>query len=66
MVSFGTVSLQQLRRVALPALLMKNMNVSEGDSLAVWFDPESKAALLVKLDPAELPVQKSEKKARSR
>lgn len=32
-VSFGTVSLQQLRRVALPALLTENMKISEGDEL---------------------------------
>jgi len=65
-VSFGTVSLQQLRRVALPALLTENMNISEGDELAIWFDPDCKAAVLVKVDDANYPVRKPAKKARLR
>lgn len=65
-VSFGTVSLQQLRRVALPALLMENMDVREGDELAIWFDPDSKAAVLMKVDRADHLVRKPVKKARSR
>jgi bifunctional DNA-binding transcriptional regulator/antitoxin component of YhaV-PrlF toxin-antitoxin module len=65
-VSFGTVSLQQLRRIALPALLTENMNLSEGDELAIWFDPDCKAAVLVKVDRADHLVRKSAKKAPSR
>ena len=62
----GKVSLQQLRRIALPSILTENMELDEGDELAVYYDPDSKAAVLVKADVANQPVAKYVKKARTR
>ena len=65
-VSFGTVSVQKLRRVVIPPHLAENMNIVEGDELAVFFDPESKAAVLVKAEAITQPRRKLAAKARSR
>jgi hypothetical protein len=42
------------------------MNIVEGDELAVFFDPETKAAVLVKADAATRPAPKATAKVRSR
>lgn len=65
-VKCGTVSLQQLRRIALPTVLTENMEIGEGDELSVYYDPDSKAAVLVKADAVSQPVAKYVKKARTR
>ena len=65
-VSFGTVAVQKLRRVVIPPHLAENMNIVEGDELAVFFDPESKAAVLVKAEAVTQPAGKRTAKARSR
>lgn len=65
-VSFGTVSVQKLRRVAIPPHLAENMNIVEGDELAVFFDPDSKAAVLVKAEAVTQPAGKPTRKVPSR
>lgn len=65
-VSFGTVSVQKLRRVTIPPHLAENMNIVEGDELAVFFDPDSKAAVLVKAEAVTQPAGKPTAKVRSR
>ncbi len=65
-VSFGTVSVQKLRRVVIPPHLAENMNIVEGDELAVFFDPDSKAAVLVKAEAVIQPASKPTGKVRSR
>jgi hypothetical protein len=42
------------------------MELGEGDELAVYYDPDSKAAVLVKADIASQPAAKYVKKARTR
>ena len=65
-VKCGTVSLQQLRRIALPTVLTENMEIGEGDELTVYYDPDSKAAVLIKSEVLQQPVAKYTKKARVR
>jgi len=65
-VKCGRVSLQQLRRIALPTILTENMEIGEGDELTVYYDPDSKAAVLVKTEVARQPTAKYAKKGRAR
>ena len=58
--------MQQLRRIALPPILTDNMGIEEGDELVLYFDPDSKAAVLVKADAQTQPAVKPAKKARAR
>ena len=62
----GKVSLQQLRRIALPPILIENMGIAEGDELMLYFDPDNKAAVLVKAEIAKQPTAKYAKKGRTR
>lgn len=62
----GKVSLQQLRRIALPPILTENMGIAEGDELMLYFDPDNNAAVLVKADAQSQPAAKPAKKARTR
>jgi bifunctional DNA-binding transcriptional regulator/antitoxin component of YhaV-PrlF toxin-antitoxin module len=57
-VRFGTVAVQKLRRVVIPPHLAENMNIVEDDELAVFFDPDSKAAVLVKAEAVTQPAGK--------
>jgi bifunctional DNA-binding transcriptional regulator/antitoxin component of YhaV-PrlF toxin-antitoxin module len=65
-VSFGTVSVQKLRRVTIPPHLAENMNIGVGDELAVFFDPDCKAAVFVKAEADKRPADKPAKKVRPR
>ncbi len=65
-VKCGRVSLQQLRRIALPTILTENMEIGEGDELAIYYDPDRKAAVLVKAEIAKQPTAKYAKKGRTR
>lgn len=58
--------MQKLRRVTIPPHLAENMNIVEGDELAVFFDPDSKAAVLVKAESVTQPAVKATAKVRSR
>lgn len=58
--------MQKLRRVVIPPHLAENMNIVEGDELAVFFDPDSKAAVLVKAEAVTQPARKPAAKVRSR
>ena len=58
--------MQKLRRVAIPPHLAENMNIVEGDQLAVFFDPDSKAAVLVKAEAVTKPAGKPTTKVPSR
>lgn len=42
--------MQNLRRVVVPSHLAENMNIIEGDELAVFFDPDSKASVPVEAE----------------
>ncbi len=65
-VSFGRVPVQKLRRVVIPPHWAENMNIVEGDELAVFFDPDSKAAVFMKAEAVTQPVGKPTAKVRSR
>ena len=47
-VSFGTKSIQKMKRVSLNHSLLDNLNVSEGDAVDLYFDTEEKAIIIKK------------------
>jgi len=57
---------QKLRRVVIPPHLAENMNIVEGDELAVFFDPDSKAAVFVKTEAVSQPLRRQAGKVPSR
>jgi len=54
------------RRVVIPPHLAENVNIVERDELAAFFDPESKAAVLVKAEAVTQPAGKPTRKVPSR
>jgi len=47
-VSFGTKSIQKLKRVSLNHSLLDNLDVREGDTVDLYFDTEEKAIIIKK------------------
>ncbi len=64
--SFHAVSMHMRRRVVIPPHLAENVNIVERDELAAFFDPESKAAVLVKAEAVTQPAGKPTRKVPSR
>ena len=58
--------MQKLRRVVIPPHSAEDMNIFEGDEFAVFFDPDSKAAVLVKAEAVTQPAGKPTAKVPSR
>lgn len=52
-VKCGTVALQQLRRIALPTVITENLDLREGDHLTLYYDPDTKAAILTKAEASK-------------
>lgn len=49
-VSFGSRIVQKLKRISLDHNLLDNLQVREGDSVDLYFDPEEKAIVIKKSD----------------
>jgi len=47
-VSFGRRIVQKLKRISLDHNLLNNLQVREGDSVDLYFDPEDKAIVIKK------------------
>ena len=47
-VSFGRRIVQKLKRISLDHNLLDNLQVREGDSVDLYFDPEDKAIVIKK------------------
>jgi hypothetical protein len=47
-VSFGSRIVQKLKRISLNHHLLDNLQVREGDSVDLYFDPEEKAIVIKK------------------
>lgn len=47
-VSFGSRIVQKLKRISLDHNLLDNLQVREGDSVDLFFDPEDKAIVIKK------------------
>lgn len=47
-VSFGRRIVQKLKRISLDHNLLDNLQVREGDSVDLYFDPEEKAIVIKK------------------
>ncbi len=47
-VSFGSRIVQKLKRISLNHNLLDNLQVREGDSVDLYFDPEEKAIVIKK------------------
>jgi len=47
-VSFGSRIVQKLKRISLDHNLLDNLQVREGDSVDLYFDPEEKAIVIKK------------------
>ena len=47
-VSFGTKSIQKLKRISLDHNLLGNLDVHEGDAVDLYFDTEEKAIVIKK------------------
>ena len=47
-VSFGKRIVQKLKRISLDHNLLDNLQVREGDSVDLFFDPEDKAIVIKK------------------
>jgi hypothetical protein len=64
-VSFGTSTIQKLRRVALDSNLLTTLGLSEGDTVKVELDVDS-ATILIRKDAAPASAKKNDTRRRTR
>jgi hypothetical protein len=64
-VSFGTSTIQKLRRVALDSNLLTTLGLSEGDTVKIELDVDS-ATILIRTDVAPASAKKYNMRRRTR